>query len=563
MMRKVLLVTAAIVVAVIFFVWTILPPRPEPVAVTADSGLQRRTVGGAYHVHSTRSDGAGNKTTIAAAAARAGLHFVILTDHGDGTRLADAPEYLHGVLCIDAVEISTEGGHYVAIGMDQAPYPLGGEPAAVVEDVRRLGGFGVAAHPDSPRAELAWSDWAAPIDAIEWLSADTEWRDESRGALARALVGYAIRPAPALASMLDRPAATLARWDSLSVTRPVVGLAAHDAHGGIGRGVEEGGSRRAALAGIPSYEGSFRTFSNRVVLGAPLTGDAAVDAERVLEAIKLGRVFTVVDAVAAPGFLDVSGSDGVSTGPMGSVIRTTGGSGSLAAALSLPAGARLFQSRNGRESEIPLIARGGQTIALEGISGAVRLEVRLPAAPGTPPVPWLVGNPIYFLPPLIQPLSPISGAAGTATALNTAWHAEKDPSSTATVKASNGRVAFDYTLGAGTRASQFAALVSDLPAAGQPFTGIRLKASSLRPARVSIQLRYPTEGLPRWGTSVYVDSTPRDLDVAVDRLRPLDRQQGKAPDSGGPAALLLVVDLTNARPGDANTIQVEEVALIR
>jgi hypothetical protein len=563
MMRKVSLLTAASVVAVIFFVWTILPPRPERVPVTADSGLQRRTVAGAYHVHSTRSDGAGNKATIAAAASRAGLHFVILTDHGDGTRLADAPEYLHGVLCIDAVEISTDGGHYVAIGMDQAPYPLGGAPSAVVEDVRRFGGFGVAAHPDSPRAELAWSDWAVPIDAIEWLSADTEWRDESRGALARALVGYAIRPGAALASMLDRPHTTLARWDSLSATRPVVGLAAHDAHGGIGRGVEEGGARRSALRGIPSYEGSFRTFSNRVILDAPLTGDAAADATRVLDAIKHGRVFTVVDAVATPGFLDTSGSDGVSTGPMGSVFRTTGGSGSIAAAVSLPAGARLFQSNSGREAEIPLTTSGGQSVALQGIRGAVRLEVRVPGAPGTPPVPWIVGNPIYFLPPLTEPVSPVFHPAGTEAPLNAAWHAEKDPSSTATVGASTGRVTFDYTLGAGTRASQFAALVSDLPAAGEPFAAIRVRASSSRPVRVSIQLRYPVEGRPRWGTSVYVDSTPRDLVVAVDRMHPLDRQTGKAPDSPGPTGLLLVADLTNARPGDSNTIQVEEVALIR
>ncbi len=563
MMRKVSLVTAASVVAVIFFVWTMLPPRPERVAVTADPGLQRRTVGGAYHVHSTRSDGAGSKTTIAAAASRAGLHFVILTDHGDGTRLADAPEYLHGVLCIDAVEISTDGGHYVAIGMDQAPYPLGGAPSAVVEDVRRFGGFGVAAHPDSPRAELAWSDWTVPIDGIEWLSADTEWRDESRGALARALVGYAFRPGAALASMLDRPHTTLARWDSLSATRPVVGLAAHDAHGGIGRGVEEeGGARRSALRRIPSYEGSFRTFSNRVVLDAPLTGDAAADAGRVLEAIKHGRVFTVVDAVATPGFLDASGSDGVSTGPMGSVFRTTGASGSIAAAVSLPPRARLFQSSSGRESEISVTAESGQRIRLEGIRGAVRLEVRVPGAPGTPQVPWIVGNPIYFLPPLTAPVSPVADGARTEALLNAAWHVEKDPSSTATVNASNGRVRIDYMLGAGTRASQFAALVSDLPAAGEPFAAICLRASSSRPARVSIQLRYPTEGRPRWGTSVYVDPTPRDVVVAVGRMRPLDRQTGQTPD-GGPTALLLVVDLTNARPGDSNTIQVEEVALIR
>ena len=43
--------------------------------------------------------------------------------------------YLHGVLCIDGVEISTDDGHYVALGLGPTPYPLGGAAAAVVEDV--------------------------------------------------------------------------------------------------------------------------------------------------------------------------------------------------------------------------------------------------------------------------------------------------------------------------------------------------------------------------------------------------------------------------------------------
>jgi hypothetical protein len=196
-MRKVLIVTAAVLAAVIFFALATLPPRPQTLDTSGiDPDLIRRTVRGAYHVHTSRSDGASDKATIAAAAARAGLKFVIFTDHGDGTAPAEPPAYLSNVLCIDGVEISTNGGHYVALGMRQAPYPLGGDPAAVVEDVARLGGFGIAAHPDSPKASLAWTDWDAPIDGIEWLSADSEWRDESRAALARAFSSYLFRPAP-------------------------------------------------------------------------------------------------------------------------------------------------------------------------------------------------------------------------------------------------------------------------------------------------------------------------------------------------------------------------------
>src|SRR5262245_47782735 len=100
-------------------------------ATSAPRDLVRRTVAGAYHVHSTISDGAGDVNTIAAAAKRAGLQFVILTDHGDGTRTPEAPRYVDGVLCLEGVEISTDGGHFVALGLPATPYPLGGDPAGV------------------------------------------------------------------------------------------------------------------------------------------------------------------------------------------------------------------------------------------------------------------------------------------------------------------------------------------------------------------------------------------------------------------------------------------------
>jgi hypothetical protein len=299
------------------------------------------------------------------------------------------------------------------------------------------------------------------------------------------------------------------------------------------------------------------------VLDAPLSGDAVDDARRVLDAIEHGRVFTVVDAIATPGFLYVTGSDGASSGLMGSVFRASAGSGSISAAVSLPAGARLFGLNGGREAEIPLTGQGGQTISREGISGAVRFEVRVPGAPGMPPVPWLVGNPIYFLPPLGQPVAPPATASATDVPLSAGWHIEQDPSSTATTTVSDSGVRFDYTLGIGNRASQFAALVSNVPDALKDVSGLRLTASSSRPGRVSVQLRFAARGGARWGKSVYVDSSPRDLVLPFDRMRPLDGQTGGAPDIGTATALLLVVDLTNARPGDANTLHVSEVRFYR
>ena len=93
---------------------------------------------GAYHVHSTRSDGTGTLDEIAAPRARAGLQFVVVTDHGNGTRAPEPPAYRSGVLCIDGVEISTEHGHYVALGLPRRRIRSAGHPRDVIDDVRRL-----------------------------------------------------------------------------------------------------------------------------------------------------------------------------------------------------------------------------------------------------------------------------------------------------------------------------------------------------------------------------------------------------------------------------------------
>ena len=134
----------------------LLPPAPQGLPAAVHGGVR-----GAIHVHTRRSDGSGTVEQVAAAAARAGLQFVILTDHGDGTREPAPPVYSSGVLVIDAVEISTEDGHVVALGLPKAPYPLGGEPRDVVEDIERLGGMAIAAHPGSVKPELRWTEWTS------------------------------------------------------------------------------------------------------------------------------------------------------------------------------------------------------------------------------------------------------------------------------------------------------------------------------------------------------------------------------------------------------------------
>lgn len=557
---------AAIVAAgavALLVVSLLLPDRPIALDTSAWRSAASRTPAGAYHVHTSRSDGAADADAVAAAAGRAGLQFVIFTDHGDGTRAPDPPAYRHGVLCIDGVEISTDDGHYVALGMRPAPYPLGGAASAVVEDVARLGGFGIAAHPDSPKESLHWRDTGSPIDGIEWLSADTEWRNESRRSLTRALIGYLVRPGPALAMMLDRPV-TLGRWDAMVRTRRVVALAALDAHGGIGRAVEDGARR--AVANVPSYEASFRTFSIRVRLDRSLTGDAAADGRVLLTAIREGNVFTVIDALAAPGLLEFYADTAAGRVEMGGAA-PAGTPAQLVARVLAPSTAQVAivdDSPSARRGGIAAVG-ASRRFAPDGTQelharlgagqGAFRVEVNLPSAPGTPRVPWLVSNPIYFLPPA-PPAPHLPPATVQQTIDPAAWRLEKDPVSSATIAGQP--PALSFRLAPGARASQYVALSA--PLTPVDFSAVRVRLLAGRPMRVAVQLRR-ADG-QRWRTSTYVDTTADTATIPATRFR---KVEGTWEPFAAAAftSVLLVVDLVNARPGDAGRLVVAEVALMR
>ena len=323
--RLIVTATAAGLAAVFLWMLLTLPPRARAVDLSGwPDDRSPPTARGAFHVHSDRSDGSAAVEDIAAAASRAGLQFVIFTDHGDGTRAPDPPVYRSGVLCIDAVEISTSGGHYIALGMPASPYPLAGEPHAVVEDVRRLGGFGIVAHPGSAKAGLGWTDFGLAYDGIEWLNGDSQWRDESRRALGGAVVRYLLRPSEVLAALLDRPGPLLAQWDDSTRRRQVVALAGADAHAHLASGARrDGDDDRFALA-FPGYEHVFRVFSINVELDREFAGDeaAAADAALLLAGIRAGRVFTVIDMVAAPARFSFEGRTGDRRHPMGTRVET-------------------------------------------------------------------------------------------------------------------------------------------------------------------------------------------------------------------------------------------------
>ena len=86
------LLTAALVAAVV--VYAAAPPPPQSAALSRLP--DGRTVAGAYHIHTTRSDGALDREGVALAASRAGLTFAIFTERRMVRILIGEPIFVDG-----------------------------------------------------------------------------------------------------------------------------------------------------------------------------------------------------------------------------------------------------------------------------------------------------------------------------------------------------------------------------------------------------------------------------------------------------------------------------------
>lgn len=559
----VLLLLAAAAAALV--AWS-LPPRPR--VLPADPSLPAM-VRGALHVHTARSDGSGTPAEIAAAAARAGLQFVVLSDHDDASREPVEPYYDRGVLVIEAPEVSTDHGHVLALGLPRAPYPLAGEGRDVVEDVARLGGMSIAAHPGSPKAGLRWTEWTAPIDGLEWLNGDSEWRDEGRRTLVSALLTYPLRRESTLTRLLDRPDAVLTRWDVLTARRPVVALAAGDAHARIGLRSGEPDDRSLAVP-IPSYESVFRTVSISLP-GVAFSGNAAADARAAIGAIRNGRVYSSIDGLAAPArlsFTAVSRGIHFDAGSMVPADRFL----ELRVDSNAPPDARIVLMKNGREAAT---ARGATLRhSVTGERAVYRVEIHLPAAPGEPPVPWVLSNPIYAGYLAQQPLPTRPAATDFAVRYQNGfapdWTVETSQRSKAAldvVPATDGgtQLSMRWAIGGTRSESPFAALAMPAGPGLGGYDRVMFTARADRPMRLSVQLRVPVENAEgeRWHRSIYLDEQGREVTIFFDEMTPRGPTRERRPPLAIVSDLLFVVDTVNTKPGAAGQIWLDDVKFAR
>jgi hypothetical protein len=438
------------------------------------------------------------------------------------------------------------------MGLPQAQYPLAGEPHAVVEDVARLGGFGVIAHPTSPKPSLTWTDWDLPFDGVEWLNGDNQWRDETTGTLGVAFARYIFRPSETLASLLDRPDKTLARWDELTRQRSVVALAGSDAHAHL---VPSGGDHDRFELKFPGYERVFRVFSIGVALDRALAGSSdPVGDARLLEAgLRSGRVFTVIDAVASPARFAFDGWVGTRRYPMGARI-TPPGPVEFRVRAAGPPGAQILLLADG---QAVASASTPELTYKANREAAYRVEVHLSKSPGTPPIPWIVSNPIYFgieqaMPNPVPPLSP-----ATIHALDlAAWKVEHDAGSSASSNNGPDRVVLNFELGYEPTAAAALAYRLEPETLGK-FRRVVFEVRADQPTRAFVQFRAGGADIDqRWRRSFYADTTTKTVAIPFYDLIAVRDDLPERADLDRVTGLLVAIEAINAVPGRPGRLMV-------
>ncbi len=277
----------------------------------------------------------------------------------------------------------------------------------------------------------------------------------------------------------------------------------------------------------------------------------------MLAAIRGGRVYAAFDGIAGPAALSFRAESGGRVARQGEGLALDGPVRVLAAA-NAPAGSSFVLFRNGE----PVETVAGPALNWTGDRpGVYRVEAHVPGAPGDPPLPWIVSNPIYVGMP------PGQGGAG-ASAVHArlvlpagSWQIEKDPASSGSfdLAASGGLVrhTFRFQLGPGGR-SPFVALVTRDVGPLRDAARIAFRAAATRPLRLSVQVRLVDgAGEQRWQRSVYLAPEPRDVVVRFDDMRTAGASERRPFQPAQIESLLLVFDTVNARPGDGGVAWIE------
>lgn len=239
---------------------------------------------GAIHIHTVKSDGTGNIEEITNAAKKAGLSWLIITDHN----YIDKEEgIINGIYVIKGQEISPKReNHYLVIGTDRLFSP-DDDLQFNIDEVRKSNGFGFAAHPDesdyrkNKNKPIKWLDKNIIPDGIEIWNLFSQWGDNYNSSnVFTAAYSYIFRN-----KLITKPQTkTLNWWDELNnkSAKIIPAIGGVDAHALIRK------DYMIPLKIFP-YKYCFETITNEILLKEELSKDFQTAKIQIINAIKQGN----------------------------------------------------------------------------------------------------------------------------------------------------------------------------------------------------------------------------------------------------------------------------------
>jgi hypothetical protein len=305
---------------------------------------------GNMHMHTPYSDGEGYHAEIAQAAIKAGLDFVIVTDHN--IWVSGIPPYHYSpdgkrrVLVLTGEEVhdqalQPQSNHLLVYNTRKELAALAYEPQLLIDAVNEAAGLCFLAHPFDYESKLIHYE---PIDWRRWdvngFHGLEIWNYMSEFVRLVTTPTQAIRFAadPSLGISGPNPE-TLKKWDELLAEgKKVVGIGNSDAHA-----TKYHMFRRSAV--VFPYEFLFGAVNTHLLADAELNGDYDHDSELIYSTLRAGRCFVGYDQPASTkGFRFSAQGDKSSAGISDEIQGTLG----VTMQVAVPAKADIRLVRNGK-----------------------------------------------------------------------------------------------------------------------------------------------------------------------------------------------------------------------
>lgn len=347
---------------------------------------------GNVHIHTRYSDGSFYHAELAALAAKAGLDFLLTTDHNVSVQGVDRWHVFptgRRVLLLAGEEIhhqdrTPQKNHLLAFGASGAYSRLAPDPQALIDAINADGGAAFLAHPFDPAApiigedSLGWVSWDVQGYAgLEIWNYMSEFKSLLRNRIA--MIFYALFPSLGIRGPDPE---TLAQWDRLlAAGGRVSAIGGSDSHGNE---YSLGPLHKTVFP----YAYLFRTVNMHLLL-EKITGNVQADGRAITAALRNGRGWVAYDlpqrtkgfrfwAEGAKGLAWMGEDIPLSTGP---VLRA-----------SFPSAVRWRILCPGRG-----VVRQGRGMEMEfepAVPGAYRLEARRTFRGRSRG--WIFANPIYI-----------------------------------------------------------------------------------------------------------------------------------------------------------------------